>query len=312
MLDNRSRIFNIQRYSIHDGPGIRTLIFMQGCPLRCLWCSNPESQTKEPELLFIESKCIHCMRCVAACKVGAISYDTDDNSITTNRDVCTNCGKCVEVCYPQARTLGKARYITANELLEEILSDLNFYSASGGGVTLSGGEPLMQAEAAEEIAIKCKKYGINIGIETSGFAQWEDFKKVIQHCDFVYFDIKHMDPAIHKKITGVSNKLILKNIKRCDLEYGSEKEIVIRIPLISGYNDSKENIRQTAEFIAKLKNINRVEFLKYHKLGTAKYKYLGRTYKLPELQEPLNSHIEELIEIMESYNVKVQFEDKYF
>lgn len=308
MSDNKSCIFNIQRYSIHDGPGIRTLIFMKGCPLRCLWCCNPESQNKYLELLFIESKCIRCMRCAAVCKADAISYDTADNRIITNRDVCTNCGECTKVCYPQARTFGAARYITVNELLEEILSDLNFYSASGGGVTLSGGEPLMQAEAAEEIAVTCKQYGINVGIETSGFAQWEDFKKVIKHCDFAYCDIKHMDPDIHKKITGVSNKLILENIKRCDLEYGSEKEIVIRIPLISGNNDSKENIHQTAKFIAELKNINRAELLKYHKLGTGKYKYLGRAYKLSEIQEPLNSHIEELKEIMESYDLKVQFE----
>lgn len=297
-------ISNIQRYCVHDGPGIRTLIFMKGCPLRCLWCCNPETQTFRLELLFLEHKCILCRRCIYSCKVGAISFD--GNRLMTNRKVCVGCGECTKVCYPEARTFGRSRWIGVDELVREVMADLRFYLRSGGGVTLSGGEPLMQPESAEIIAEKCKRYGISIAIETSGYARWENFRRVVQHCDVIFCDIKHMDPVVHRELTGVSNEPILENIRRCNREFGTDKVFIIRIPIVPGYTDSKDNLEQAAEFISNLEHVTRVELLKYHRLGMAKYGYLGKEYQLASVLEPSDSHMAKAREIVQSYGLKVQ------
>jgi len=188
-------IFDIQRYSIHDGPGIRTLVFMKGCPLRCLWCSNPEGQLSYPEIMYSAKKCIKCWECIKVCPSRAISKNNNSN-INISRENCTNCGKCSSVCYSEALQL-VGKYITVEETLRLIEKDETFYDVSNGGITLSGGEPLVQIEFVKELLKACKKEGINTAIETCGYAKWENIESIIDLIDVIFYDIKHMNPQRH-------------------------------------------------------------------------------------------------------------------
>ncbi len=204
--DKRGIIFNIQHYSIHDGPGIRTTVFMKGCPLRCIWCQNPESQASPPEIFFNVETCTGCGKCVQACPNGAI--EIIDGHSKTNRKLCSGSGKCAEVCPNEARSL-MGRYVSAAEVFKEVDGDSIFYQRSGGGVTLSGGDPVAQPEFAISILKLCKNAGIHTAIETSGCAKWGTLKQILEYVDLVLYDFKQMDPIEHKKHTGVSNSLIL-------------------------------------------------------------------------------------------------------
>src|SRR5512136_235019 len=204
-------IFNIQGYCIHDGPGIRTSVFLKGCPLRCLWCQNPESHSYYPELLFAEEKCAGCGECVRVCPEKAVRMR--GKASQTDRRLCKSAGLCVDACPNEARAV-IGRRATTDEVFKEIAADSLFYQESGGGVTLSGGEPLAQPEFAAGILKKCREAGFHTALDTCGYASWTVAREVLRHVDLVLYDFKHMDPAIHRKYTGVSNELILQNAEK--------------------------------------------------------------------------------------------------
>jgi len=272
-------IFDIQRYSIHDGPGIRTLIFMKGCPLKCLWCANPEGQLSYPEMMYSENKCIQCWECIKLCPLKAISKN-NDNNISIDREVCNNCGKCSTECYSEAlQFVGK--YISNNEILRLIEKDRTFYDISNGGITLSGGEPLSQIKFVKELLKICKNKGINTAIETCGYTEWRNIKSIIGLVDTFFYDIKHMDPQKHLELTGVSNEIILQNLKKLSLLHPN---IIVRFPLIPGYNDQEENLDLMVSFLNKLDSIKKIEIMPYHRFGSIKYEHLGRYYELKKLK----------------------------
>jgi len=276
---NLGLIFDIQRYSIYDGPGIRTLIFMKGCSLRCLWCSNPEGQLSYPEIMYSAKKCIKCWECLPMCHHKAILKNNNSN-ININRENCINCGKCSSVCYSEALQL-VGKYITIDEVLRLIEKDKTFYDVSDGGVTLSGGEPLSQIEFTKELLKACKNKGINTAIETCGYTDWKNIESMIELVDTFFYDIKHMEPKNHLRLTGVSNEVILENLKKLSKLHSN---IIVRFPLIPGYNDQEENLDLTVKFFNPLNNIKRIEVLPYHKFGVNKYKRLGKDYKLKDLR----------------------------
>ena len=297
----KGKVYDIQRFAIHDGPGIRTLVFMKGCPLKCLWCSSPQTQKSLPDLLYIETNCKLCQSCVEACPKEAIKL-SEEGKIQIDRHLCNMCGQCVEVCQNQALKLaGDER--TVEELHQDVMKDSPFYRRSGGGVTIGGGEPTMQHEFVSALLKECKKSFIHTALETCGYTKWEDLEKILDHIDLLYFDIKHMDSHIHKKLTGVPNEIVLENAKKAS----KMRPIIIRIPIIPGYNDSEENLLNTAKFAAKLgENLLRIELLPFHKFGTGNYEQLGKEYELKDLEPPNEEYMKKLKNLVESCGVKVQ------
>ena len=295
----RGVIFNIQTYSIHDGPGIRTTVFLKGCPLRCFWCQNPESQVLHPEIFFDSEKCTGCGKCVQACPSRAI--EICDGHSRTNRELCQGVGKCTEVCPNEARNI-MGRYVTAGEVFKEVAADSIFYQRSGGGVTLGGGEPLAQPEFAISLLKLCRDAGIRTALDTCGHARWETVKRVLEYVDLVLYDFKHMDPVAHEKYTGVSNDLILNNAKRIHRDLSIP--IIARVPVIPGYNDSVGNIETTARFItAELGDSTGVHLLPYHKLGETKYISLEKAESSVSVTPSSEEHMAELQKIVESFGL---------
>ena len=291
--------FNIQHYSIHDGPGIRTTVFLNGCPLRCFWCQNPESQNLKPVLFFNTERCTGCGICVDVCPEDAISINEDKS--VTDRKLCKGHGKCAEVCPNDARSL-MGQHMTAAEVFEDVNGDAIFYQNSGGGVTLSGGDPVAQPDFSMSILKLCRDAAIHTAIETCGFAKWEVLKGILEYTDLVLFDIKHMDPEKHKEYTGVSNEIILENAKRIRKELGLP--MLIRLPIMPGYNDSTENMEMTAQFIANdLNGIEKVHLLPYHRLGETKYERMEASNNSIPISPPSDEHMEDLKKIFESLDL---------
>jgi pyruvate formate lyase activating enzyme len=291
-------IFNIQKFSIHDGPGIRTTVFMKGCPLRCRWCSNAESMNPEPELGIIKSLCNNCGKCIDVCPEKAISLD-DNDFIRINRDKCTACGECVAVCSPEALTIYGKR-VTVDEVFKEVSRDKSFYEGSEGGVTVSGGEPLRQADFVAELFQRCHQAGIGTCLDTCGYAATDKLKEVLAFTDYVLCDVKHMDAELHKQFTGVPNDLILNNA-RVIAESGVT--VLYRIPLIKDVNDTVENITRTAQFMKSLGNSAAIELLPYHRLGIGKYQTLGRSYPGEDFVTPSSEEVESVRCIFEEYGI---------
>lgn len=285
-------IFNIQKMSIHDGPGIRTTVFFKGCPLRCIWCSNPESQHIDKEIACFETRCVGCGYCSEVCPKGIIERQKPYSII--DRSACDLCEICVKECCTNAKKLIGEDYDVEN-LLNEILKDKSFYDSSGGGVTFSGGEPLMQGEFLVAILKACQEKGVHTAIETTGFANQELLGEAIKYLDLVFMDIKHMKSDIHLKLTGVPNEKILEN-----LAFIAEKHdnIIVRIPVIPGLNADDENIRATADFVA-AHGIKKLELLPYHNLGEVKYGQLGMDYTLSELKTPSDGEMARLTKVAE-------------
>lgn len=293
----KGSIFNIQRYSVQDGPGIRSTVFFKGCPLRCLWCSNPESQVASKEIIHRNSRCTRCCRCLGICPYQAVFLN--NGGIRIERGLCDNCGQCVDVCDPQAiETAG--REVTVEEVLEEVKKDSLFYRNSNGGVTISGGEPTFQPDFAQALLEECQRAGMHTTVDTCGYTSPGVMKKVLAYADLVLLDLKHMDDAMHRQITGVSNELILNNA-RMIVDLGVP--MMVRIPVIPGINDSKENIGATARFVVSLERVTRVDLLPYHRLGVAKYEGLDREYALVSLVSPPTEHVQELRELVRSYGL---------
>lgn len=290
-------ICNIEKYATHDGPGIRTVVFFKGCPLKCQWCGNPETQSTKNELYYNSKKCISCGNCIKICKKSALSLK--NNLINIDRNKCIACGECTDVCPMNAINL-VAKEMNVNDVFKEIIKDEIFYNNSGGGVTLSGGEVLSNFDFALELLKKCKENYINTAIETSGFGKTKELLRLSEFCDLVMFDIKNMCNETHKKFIGVDNSLILKNLEQLSKFH---KNIIIRVPLIPTINDSANNIEKTVALALK-NNIKEIHLLPYHSLGKEKYNQLNRSYSLSEMKTPSNDNIEILKNIIEKNNIK--------
>jgi len=271
-------IFNIMRFATHDGPGIRTTVFFKGCPLSCWWCHNPESRSFRPDRLYFEERCRHCLDCVAACPQHAIE---ERNGAVWTSDACTCCGQCVETCAAEARQIAGRRYTVA-ELLGEVEKDEIFFDDSGGGVTLSGGEPLSQAFFVAAFLRGCRERGIRTAMETCGFAPPETFLATAPLADEILFDLKLIDAEKHRLHTGVSNHLIRRNLEAL-IARGCA--VTVRIPVVPGINDGDENAAQFAAYLAGLRP-RQVELLPYHRIGADKYRRLGLAYKLAGTPQP--------------------------
>jgi pyruvate formate lyase activating enzyme len=295
----KGKIFNIQKYSIHDGPGIRTTVFLKGCPLNCIWCHNPESQSQEQEVLFYSRRCIGCGKCMEVCKQGAIYLQ--EGTMHYDRDKCTSCGSCTAVCYSKARELA-GDLVDAKYVMKQIEKDRIFYEESGGGVTFSGGEPLMQPELLLELLKQCKEREIHTTIDTCGYASTDVFTDISKYTDLYLYDLKLIDDEKHIKYTGVSNKLILDNLKTVS-KLG--KRIFIRIPVIPGINDDNENIAATAEVIKNTLGIEQVNILPYHNIAVDKYNRLGRPNSLMEIKVPTEEEIEQIAQEYLAHSIKV-------
>lgn len=280
-------VFNIQKFSINDGPGIRTTVFLKGCPLNCLWCHNPESKSVKTELFYNYEKCTGCGRCAKACINKCHIFE--DAKHIFNRENCTACGKCSEECFTGA--LESVGYMqTVSEVIYEVMKDKDFYENSGGGITISGGEPMLQFDFTYELLKKAKENGLHTCMETCGFAKEEEYKKIASFVDIFLFDYKETDSIKHKEYTGVSNELILKNLKILD-DLGCK--IILRCPIIPTFNDRPEHLTGIAEIANNLKNILEINIEPYHPLGSSKAEFLGKSYPLKELTFPENSAVEE-------------------
>jgi len=293
-------VFDIKKYAIHDGPGIRTTVFFKGCPLRCWWCHNPEGQDLEPELVYRKNRCIGCGECIKKCPKQAIFLE--DQHISVNRKNCILCGNCSEVCPTDALSIA-GRRMSAKEVLEEIEKDRIFYDESDGGVTFSGGEPLLQPGFLNALLDECKERGIHTTVDTCGLARYEIIEKMRDKVNLFLYDIKTMDARKHMKYTGASNEQILKNLKKL-AEDGSS--IVISFPLIPGINDDDKNAVRTAKLISSLPNIKQVNLLPYHRAGIEKYRNLGKPYKLDKIQPPSSQKIKSIKEKMEALGIKIE------
>ena len=278
-MKNSGLVFNIQKYSVHDGPGIRTVVFLKGCPLRCKWCSNPESQKPQPQLVYNRNKCLtleHCVRCLEVCTAGAIKGG-EGNRIHIDREVCTECLLCTKAC-PSLALNVYGETMTVAQVIDKVEEDSAFYSRSGGGLTIGGGEPMHQAEFAVSLLKEARRRRIHTAMETCGFCQWEDLKAACGLMDTLLYDVKSMDPEKHRTFTGVSNELILENLKRVR-ETFPVLPVWVRTPIVPGFNDEVEDIRPILEHIKYMPNTY-FEALDYHRMGKPKYEYLGIAFPM--------------------------------
>ncbi|WP_434284211.1 choline TMA-lyase-activating enzyme [Clostridium botulinum] len=306
IIERKARIFNIQKYNMYDGDGIRTLVFFQGCPLRCKWCANPEGLEKKYRVMLKSNLCVNCGACVSACPVGIHTISNKTLKHEVNRDIdCIGCGKCKEACLKSAISIvGEEK--TISELLKIVEEDRTFYEMSGGGVTLGGGEVLMQPEAATSLLMACKQEGINTAIETCGYTKLETILKVAEFVDLFLFDIKNINSDRHHELTGVRNERILENLQEL---LKNKYNVKIRMPLLKGINDSQDEIEKTMEFLLPYKdykNFKGIDLLPYHKMGVNKYNQLGMEYPIKDDPSLKSEDLERIEGWIKKYDLPVK------
>jgi pyruvate formate lyase activating enzyme len=273
-----ARILRIEKLSSYDGDGLRSVVFLKGCPLRCQWCSTPESHEMATDFGVRRSKCTHCFACVDNCPEKAVAYDAGQDLFITDMKRCSDCRQCVDGCLAGART-AYGYTATADDILREVAKDSVFYYHSGGGVTVSGGEPFLQSDFLCELLEGCLLQGINTAVETCGHVAWESIQGVLPFIDTLFYDLKHMDDAVHKRLTGVGNRLILDNLQKID-QVTHPNTIIVRLPAIPGLNDDDANLRAMGEFCLTLRKLKEIQLLPYHRLGLETYRTLSRPYAL--------------------------------
>ena len=296
-------IFNIQRFSIHDGPGIRTTVFLKGCPLNCWWCHNPESRDARPVLSLLPERCIECESCVDACPEGLACPIHGNGNNTSGH--CQRCGKCAAACPSGARTMIGNPY-TVENLMLELDKDQIFYDESGGGITFSGGEPVMPPTNSTFLMAclkSCRDRGYHRAVDTSGYVPRDTLLEIAEMTDLFLYDIKHMDGRLHRRYTGVPNVSILENLKSLSR---AGAHVLVRIPLIPGINDDENNLDETARFVASLERPYPVQLLPYHKVGGDKYRRLGQPYSLDDIEPPEPEHTEKLADRMRAFGLEVK------
>jgi pyruvate formate lyase activating enzyme len=296
----KGMVFNIEKYAIHDGPGIRTTVFFKGCPLRCWWCHNPEGQSPEAELIFRERRCIGCGECVENCTRKALSLLSE--RATLNRETCNACGNCAQMCPTEALSI-VGKEMSVDEMIQEIEKDRVFYDESEGGVTFSGGEPLLQPDFLDAVLHECKERKIHTTVDTSGYASRKVVDRIHDKVDLFLYDVKIMNDVNHRKYTGVSNKMILQNLETL-AKNGSN--IIISLPIIPNINDDEDEILRIGEFISSLQSVEQISLLPYHRTGVDKYKNLGRPYRLNGTQPPLIQKTKMIKEKLEATGLKVK------
>lgn len=286
----RGLVFDVQRFAIHDGGGIRTNVFMKGCPLNCLWCQNPESIRWRQDISFIEVHCIQCRKCIEVCPVSAIETDKEKRRVTgIDRDKCILCGACFKSCYAGAINI-IGRWLSVEDLVAMVSRDRDFYIASGGGVTFSGGEPTGQPKFLRAALQAMQDLGLHTALETCLYIPWDQLQPLLPHVDLLLTDIKHMDSVQHAKLTGTPNELILDNFQKlCQMKMPMR----LRVPLVPGHNDGPENLQAMVDLVASCNNVQGVDVLPYNRLGISKCRQLGCEYALGALAPPPRAHVEE-------------------
>ncbi len=298
----RGIVFDIRRFSIHDGPGIRTTVFLKGCPLSCAWCHNPEGQSSTPERILRLERCLRCGACAAACSHDAIRWDGVD--YLTDDSICVLCAECVAACASEARQIA-GQEMDVDQVLAAIERDTPFYDESHGGVTFSGGEPLAQPGFLQALLHTCRRRELHTAVDTSGLATWEVFDNLRTWVNLFLYDLKLIDDQAHRAYTGVSNRLILANLRALSEH---SHDICIRIPVIPGITDNEENIRGIGAFLSSLPNRHPVELLPYHPTAQAKYERLARPYDLKGTSSPSGGHLATLAQILLEYDLTVVFD----
>jgi pyruvate formate lyase activating enzyme len=293
-------VFDIKKFSIHDGPGIRTTVFLKGCPLHCSWCHNPEGISPSSEIQYWDKRCIGCQECVEACEHQAIAFV--DEQRVHYPDLCQGCGACAQACPAEAIEL-IGSIMTVSEVIEAIEKDVIYYDQSGGGASFSGGEPLLQTEFLRAVLKACKDHDIHTVVDTSGYVSFNNFSKIRPLVDLFLYDIKLMDTDRHIQYTGVPNQLILENMREL-VKTGAQ--VTARIPIIPWINDDMDNIRQTGEFLRSLGSLQEVNLLPYHRAATHKYQRLGSNYLLPEVLPPSDSQMSRIAWELDNYGLSVK------
>lgn len=294
-MENKAMLMDIKRFAVHDGPGLRTTLFLKGCSLKCIWCHNPEGICRETQMAYYAHKCIGCGECVKVCPTGA--HTMDETGHHFDRSKCVFCGACVKACLGEALTLF-GRQIDVAEAYEIVTEDALFYR-DNGGVTVSGGEPLFYPDFIAELFTKLKKDGIHTAVDTCGNVPWISFEKVLPVTDLFLYDIKHIDPCAHKSLTGADNHRILENLQKLS-DLGANIEI--RMPLVPGANDDEETLRGIGEFLGKL-NISRMKVLPYHSMARSKYTALGMKDTMPTVDSPTDEDLQKAVELLKSYGI---------
>jgi len=297
MSDTKLNVFDIQRGSFHDGPGIRTVVFVKGCNMTCFWCQNPESQKSKPQLMVYSDRCIGCGKCLTVCQNHC--HKIVDGERIFDKNACVACGICAENCNTETLQIS-GKSMTEDEVMEIVLKDMEMYRLSGGGITISGGEPLLQHTACTSLRKKTKEKGIHTAIETCGNAPWKCFEEMLPYLDLVYMDIKDLDEERHIKNCGTTNKTVLRNFEKLA---GTKTSLIIRTPIIPGVNDNEKFIHAMGKLISK-NNVKRYELLPFHKLGAGKYHALGMLYKAENLKTPSAELMKTFRNIIKSYGIE--------